>query len=408
MFKFKSRPNEQTNDFQPFLKVLPHLKNIIQEDVMISITDEKSFLAYYPGDEMKIDLKVGEEIPEGDPLLQTIASNEIITSIVPEEIYGMSFKAVTYPIRNSLNKCIGAIGFGKSLEKEFSISESLNNVLEIINGSNSNMDSITSNLNNISMKTEDNSSAIQQSLASIQEITSDTQFMSEELKETEALTNEVKAIAEEGTYEIENIVNSVNTISDSTKNVVALINELNNSAQKIGDIVNLINGISDQTNLLALNAAIEAARAGDQGRGFAVVADEVRRLAEQSKNATVEISDLVTSIQNETHNVIAAVKDSESKVSQGVESSQITSENITLILESITEVHNKINKVSSKANMQVERASQVTQGIEVIAHSANETSASTQSIYSSAEAQRNDLKTLESSLTEVIEKLTNS
>jgi len=407
MFNFKTKSNEQTNDFQPFIKVLSHLKDIIQEDVMISITDEKSFLAYYPGDKMKIDLEVGRSIPEGDPLLQTIANNEIISSVVPEEVYGMPFKAVTYPIRNSLNKCIGAIGFGKNLEKEFSISESLNDVLEIINGSNSNMDSITSNLNSISMKTEDNSSAIQQSLASIQEITSDTQFMSEELKETEALTNEVKAIAEEGTYEIENIVNSVNTISESTKNVVALINELNNSAQKIGDIVNLINGISDQTNLLALNAAIEAARAGDQGRGFAVVADEVRRLAEQSKNATVEISDLVTSIQNETHNVIAAVKDSESKVSQGVESSQITSENIKLISESITLVHDKINKVSSKANMQVERASQVTQGIEVIAHSANEASASTQSIYSSAEAQRNDLKTLESSLTDIIEKLGN-
>lgn len=407
MFNFKTKSNEQTNDFQPFIKVLSHLKDIIQEDVMISITDEKSFLAYYPGDKMKIDLEVGRSIPEGDPLLQTIANNEIISSVVPEEVYGMSFKVVTYPIRNSLNKCIGAIGFGKILEKEFSISESLNDVLEIINGSNSNMDSITSNLNNISMKTEDNSSAIQQSLASIQEITSDTQYMSEELKETEALTNEVKAIAEEGTYEIENIVNSVNTISESTKNVVNLINELNNSAQKIGDIVNLINGISDQTNLLALNAAIEAARAGDQGRGFAVVADEVRRLAEQSKNATVEISDLVTSIQNETHNVIAAVKDSESKVSQGVESSQITSENIKLISESITVVHDKINKVSSKANMQVERASQVTQGIEVIAHSANEASASTQSIYSSAEAQRNDLKTLESSLTDIIEKLGN-
>ncbi|MEG1741356.1 MAG: methyl-accepting chemotaxis protein, partial [Acetivibrio sp.] len=53
--------------------------------------------------------------------------------------------------------------------------------------------------------------------------------------------------------------------------------------------------------LLALNASIEAARAGEAGKGFAVVADEIRNLAEQSKDA-------VMNIQQVTQGVTTAVK----------------------------------------------------------------------------------------------------
>jgi methyl-accepting chemotaxis protein len=73
--------------------------------------------------------------------------------------------------------------------------------------------------------------------------------------------------------------------SESTLNAVG-------SMKHIAERITVINDIAFQTNILALNAAVEAARAGDQGKGFAVVAAEVRKLAEKSKVAASEISEV--------------------------------------------------------------------------------------------------------------------
>ena len=76
--------------------------------------------------------------------------------------------------------------------------------------------------------------------------------------------------------------------------------QLRESSDRIASFVTTINTIAEQTNLLALNASIEAARAGDSWKGFAVVAGEVKELANQSGNATEEISKTVHSILEST------------------------------------------------------------------------------------------------------------
>ncbi|MAU41503.1 MAG: hypothetical protein CMF31_07760 [Kordiimonas sp.] len=87
----------------------------------------------------------------------------------------------------------------------------------------------------------------------------------------------------------------------------ATMTQLSQASSRIGDVVKLINDIAGQTNLLALNATIEAARAGEAGKGFAVVASEVKNLANQTANATEEITSQISEIQGSTQAAVDAI-----------------------------------------------------------------------------------------------------
>ncbi len=88
--------------------------------------------------------------------------------------------------------------------------------------------------------------------------------------------------------------------ADQAASAGGRIEGLKKASAGIGEVLALINEIAGRTNLLALNATIEAARAGEAGKGFAVVAGEVKNLAQQTAQATGQITTQIEAMQAET------------------------------------------------------------------------------------------------------------
>lgn len=396
---------KKKNHFKSYLEVLPHLKDLIQEDIMVSLTDKSKFIAYYPGDKMKIDLVPGTFIPADDPLRKTISDNKIVNAIVPKELYGLSFNTVTYPIRNNKGECIGAIGFSKATNEEFLISNSLDNLIEKIIQYNGNMQDTSKKILDIYEMTIDISSALEEAFTSVYEVSHSSDLVDKIAKRANFLSNNVEKNAIESKKSMENVVEIIETTSSSSKEIIDQIRQLSASINKIETMVGLINQLSEQTNLIALNTSIEAASVDEHSKGFAVVANEVGDLAEQSKSATIEISNTIKSIQYEINQIVQTISKSDINISSSVKSAKKANENISSVLNNITEVDSIINTISEKSAHQSQISMEISSSIESLVSSVEITASNTQAISIEVNEQTSKFKNFELEIENVAKKI---
>jgi len=142
--------------------------------------------------------------------------------------------------------------------------------------------------------------------------------------------------------------------------------QLSEHTQQIGEIIATVNNIAAQSNMLALNASIEAARAGEHGKGFAVVAAEVRALAEQSREATVQVKAILQDIQKATDTTVMAIEEGGKMAEIGTDKTLQSQNAIQQLTQAIQESSNMAAALNASGRQQTTGIDQVALGIRTI------------------------------------------
>lgn len=220
--------------------------------------------------------------------------------------------------------------------------------------------------NDLSQRTEEQASSLEETASSMEELTTTVKQNAENANQAKQMATNASDIAVKGGQVVDGVVQTMASISTSSKKIV--------------DIISVIEGIAFQTNILALNAAVEAARAGEQGRGFAVVASEVRSLAQRSAAAAKEIT--------------ALIDDSVSKVDLGskqVDQAGATMNEIVHAIKRVTDIMAEIAAASDEQSAGIE---QVNQAIMQMDDVTQQNAALVEEAAAAAESMRNQAEVL--------------
>ncbi|MGE5372755.1 MAG: methyl-accepting chemotaxis protein [Solirubrobacterales bacterium] len=227
----------------------------------------------------------------------------------------------------------------------------------------------------------------QKSAMVVKEMTSAINHISANASEVSQKSERTAQAAVEGGQAAHRATAQMSIINDVVSKSAQSVRNLGSSSNQIVEIVDVITGIAEQTNLLALNAAIEAARAGEAGRGFAVVAQEVRNLAEQSREAAMQITQLITEIGRETTQVVETMQHGTDEVRQGTEVIAATGEQFNQIVTLIQDLNQQIQAISQAAHGLAGSSTAMVESVESVRQVAVTTADDTQTISAAAEEQ---------------------
>lgn len=327
----------------------------------------------------------------GRSIIQPILTISEKTELMAKGDLTVKFELDRKDEMGSLSRNIGSMAANlsemfKDISKGVNILSSSSKELSDISGNlSSGAENLSGKSDMLASASEEMNSNMGSVAAAMEQASTNANMVAAATEEMTATINEIAKNSEQARVVTEAAVSDAKNACDN-------VNELGRAAQEIGEVTETITEISSQTNLLALNATIEAARAGEAGKGFAVVANEIKELAKQTSEATLDIKEKISGIQNitagtvtgieEISKVINNVNEIVSTIATAVEEQSVTTKEIA---SNVAQTSQGINEVNENVAQSSSVSGEITKDISEVSQAAGEMSNNSSQVNQSAE-----------------------
>jgi len=126
--------------------MIPLIKKAVPMDLSIAICDLEKFIAYFPGETINLNIRVGQPLNPEEPLFVALRENKSLKANVPADFYGFEFTGTATPLHDKSGEIIGGIAVQLLRQSELraiadqisvSLSQANEQIHQVMNGSNS-------------------------------------------------------------------------------------------------------------------------------------------------------------------------------------------------------------------------------------------------------------------------------
>jgi methyl-accepting chemotaxis protein len=222
----------------------------------------------------------------------------------------------------------------------------------------------------------ENATSINETTTTVEEVRQTTELASAKAQQMADESRHIRETSKQGRKATDDTIESMNKIQNQMNAIAETIIRLSEQSQAIGMIIATVDSISEQSNVLAVNASIEAAKAGEHGKGFSVVAQEVKSLAQQSKQATTQVRNILNEIQKATSTAVMATEQGGKVVEKGTETAGLAGKSIIALTEGLDQSADAATQIASASQQQRVGMDQITSAMESVREASQQNAAS--------------------------------
>lgn len=226
--------------------------------------------------------------------------------------------------------------------------------------------SIVASMHQLAATTTETATSVAQTATTVEEVKQTALVSNNKAQEMSEESRQTLEASQQGVQSVQDVIRGMHHTRDQLESIAQRVAELGTQAQTIGDILATVSDLAERSHLLAINASIQAVKAGDSGKGFSVVAQEIRGLADQSKQATAQVQQMLTDIRQATETAVFATREGAHSATLGAQRSLLAGESIHTLTQNLSASAQAMSQIAASSQQQLVGMDQVATAMAMI------------------------------------------